>query len=78
MNHTGGNLIIDSSNDPNSIRAKLKALESLAEARGEAVGSGSALELTIKEVAEWANDAKKRGFEIVGVAALSKDPERSR
>lgn len=76
--YLGGNLVIDSSNDPGSIRAKLKALESLAEARGEAIGSGSALELTIKEVAEWANDAKKRGFEIVGVAALSKDPERSR
>ncbi len=76
--YLSGNLVIDSSNDPGSIRAKLKALESLAEARGSAVGSGSALELTIKEVAEWANDAKKRGFEIVGAAALSKDPERSR
>lgn len=76
--YLSGNLVIDTSNDPGSIRAKLKALESLSEARGEAIGSGSALELTIKEVAEWANDAKKRGFEIVGVAALSKDPERSR
>ena len=76
--YLSGNLIIDSSNDPSSIRAKLKALESISEARGEAIGSGSALELTIKEVSEWANDAKKRGFEIVGVAALSKDPERSR
>ncbi|MEM8541094.1 MAG: divergent polysaccharide deacetylase family protein [Pseudomonadota bacterium] len=76
--YLSGNLVIDTSNDPGSIRAKLKALESLSEARGEAIGSGSALELTIKEVAQWANDAKKRGFEIVGVAALSKDPERSR
>lgn len=76
--YLNGNLIIDSSNDAGSIRSKLKALESLAEARGTAVGSGSALELTIKEVADWANDAKKRGFEIVGAAALSKDPERSR
>lgn len=76
--YLSGNLVIDSSNDPSSIRAKLKALETISEARGEAIGSGSALELTIKEVADWANDAKKRGFEIVGVAALSKDPERSR
>lgn len=76
--YLAGNVIIDSSNDGTAIRNKLKALETIATVRGKAVGSGSALELTIKEVAAWANDAKKRGFEIVGVAALSNDPERGR
>lgn len=76
--YAAGNLIIDGSNSPDAIRAKLKALESLAEARGSAIGSGSALELTVKTVAEWANQAKKNGFEIVGIAALANDPERQR
>lgn len=76
--YASGNLILDSSNTPDAIRAKLKALESLAEARGTAIGSGSALELTVKTVANWANEAKKNGFEIVGIAALASDPERQR
>lgn len=74
--YLSNNVNIDSANDAASIRVKLKALESLASARGSAVGYGNALELTVKTVADWANEAKKSGFEIVGVAALAKDPER--
>ncbi|WP_026480802.1 divergent polysaccharide deacetylase family protein [Ahrensia sp. 13_GOM-1096m] len=76
--YAAANVIIDNSNSPDDIRTKLKALEALAEARGTAIGTGSALELTVKTVAEWANQAKKNGFEIVGIAALASDPERKR
>ncbi|WP_306120576.1 MULTISPECIES: divergent polysaccharide deacetylase family protein [unclassified Roseitalea] len=63
--------VIDGSQDPADILERLKALEELADARGSAIGTGSALELTVDTVARWANGAKKRGFEIVGVAALA-------
>lgn len=66
-----GDLIIDASQSRQDILNRLTALEELAEARGYAVGSGSALELTVATVADWANEAKKRGFEIVGVASLA-------
>ncbi|RKF07390.1 divergent polysaccharide deacetylase family protein [Oceaniradius stylonematis] len=64
-------IVIDASRSRDDIEKRLKALEELATARGYAAGSGSALELTVSTVADWANDAKKRGFQIVGVAALA-------
>ncbi|MEL6202652.1 MAG: divergent polysaccharide deacetylase family protein [Pseudomonadota bacterium] len=64
-------LVIDSARSPAEINVRLKALEDLATARGVAIGTGAALDLTIEAVAAWANDAKKRGFEIVGVSALA-------
>jgi polysaccharide deacetylase 2 family uncharacterized protein YibQ len=51
---------------------RLKELEKIAEANGYAIGSGSAFEVTVDAVASWANGAKKRGFEIVGVSALAR------
>ena len=67
-----GNVVIDTSRNRGDILAQLTALEALAERDGQAVGSGSALELTVDTVAEWANEAKKRGFEIVGISALAR------
>ncbi|MEL6920257.1 MAG: divergent polysaccharide deacetylase family protein [Pseudomonadota bacterium] len=64
-------LVIDGSQSPAEIQTRLKALEDLATARGVAIGTGSALGMTIETVSTWANDAKKRGFEIVGVSALA-------
>lgn len=64
-------LVIDVSQSIGDITARLEALEQLAELRGTAIGSGSALEMTVETVARWANDAKKRGYEIVGIAALA-------
>lgn len=66
-------IVIDASRDRTDMETRLKALEELASARGYAVGSGSALELTVATVADWANDAKKRGFELVGVASLASE-----
>ena len=69
--YVGGHIVIDNSQDRAAIAERLKALEDLASAQGYAVGSGSALELTVEAVGEWANEAKKRGFELVGIAALA-------
>ncbi len=63
--------VIDTAQDSAAILKALEGLEALAGARGYAVGSGSAFEATVTTVAQWANEAKKRGIEIVGVAALA-------
>jgi len=67
-----GHVIIDATQDPSAIAERLKELERIAEASGYAIGSGSAFEVTVDSVAAWANGAKKRGFEIVGVSALAR------
>jgi polysaccharide deacetylase 2 family uncharacterized protein YibQ len=70
--YISGNVILDATQDPAAIRDRLKELEKLAETNGYAIGSGSALEVTVEAVAAWANGAKKRGFEIVGISALAR------
>jgi uncharacterized protein len=32
--------------------------------------------VTVEAVAQWSEEAKKRGIEIVGVSALANDPEK--
>ncbi|WP_370322445.1 divergent polysaccharide deacetylase family protein [Oricola sp.] len=70
--YVSGNVVIDGTQDPAAIRDRLEELEKLADINGYAIGSGSALEVTVDTVASWANEAKKRGFEIVGVSALAR------
>ena len=70
--YVSGNVVIDGTRDPAAIRDRLRELEKLADINGYAIGSGSALEVTVDTVASWANEAKKRGFEIVGVSALAR------
>ncbi|MEM0900167.1 MAG: divergent polysaccharide deacetylase family protein [Pseudomonadota bacterium] len=66
------NIVIDASQTSADIQKQLQSLEALAGARGFAVGTGSALSLTVTEVTKWANEAKKRGIEFVGVAAIAR------
>lgn len=70
--YLSGQSVIDTTQDPKAIRARLEELEQIASARGYAIGTGSALETTVDVVANWANEAKKNGFEIVGVSALAR------
>jgi polysaccharide deacetylase 2 family uncharacterized protein YibQ len=67
---------IDGERDKAAILAKLDDLERIARAKGTAIGIGSAFDVTVEAVAEWAAEAKKRGIEIVPVSALAFDPER--
>jgi uncharacterized protein len=39
------------------------------------VGIGPAFNVTVDAVAQWAEEARKRGIEIVPVSALAHDPE---
>lgn len=71
-----GDMVIDQVQDKNEIMKALDRLEAEARARGSAIGIGTGFDVTIDAVADWAAGAKKRGIEIVGVAALARDPEK--
>ncbi len=71
-----GDTVIDSSRDRGEILKKLDELERLARAKGFALGTGSAFDVTVDTVTVWIGEAKKRGIEIVPVSALANDPER--
>lgn len=71
-----GDTIIDAVRDRGEILKKLDQLEATARAKGFAVGTGSAFDQTVDAVASWANEAKKRGIEVVPISAIAVDPER--
>jgi len=67
---------IDDTRDRGSILKKLDELERIARAKGFALGTGSAFDITVETVTSWVEEAKKRGIEIVPVSAVANDPER--
>jgi polysaccharide deacetylase 2 family uncharacterized protein YibQ len=71
-----GNATIDAVQDRGAILKKLDELEATARAKGFAVGTGSAFDVTVDAVASWVNEAKKRGIEIVPISAVAVDPEK--
>lgn len=68
---------IDETRDRGSILKKLDELERVARAKGFALGTGSAFDVTVDTVTSWVAEARKRGIEIVPVSAVAADPERS-
>jgi uncharacterized protein len=74
--YASGNLVIDGIQDKNEILKKLDELEASARASGSAIATATAFDVTVEAVAEWSEEAKKRGIEIVGVSALAEDPEK--
>jgi polysaccharide deacetylase 2 family uncharacterized protein YibQ len=71
-----GDTFIDAERDRGSILKKLDQLEATARARGFALGTGSAFDVTVEAVRSWVDEAKKRGIEIVPVTAVTLDPEK--
>jgi polysaccharide deacetylase 2 family uncharacterized protein YibQ len=71
-----GDGTIDAVQDRGAILKKLDELEATARAKGFAVGTGTAFDVTVDAVASWVNEAKKRGIEIVPVSAVAVDPEK--
>ncbi|MFI0844498.1 divergent polysaccharide deacetylase family protein [Mesorhizobium sp. IMUNJ 23232] len=71
-----GDATLDTDRDRGAILKKLDELERTARAKGFAIGTGFAFDSTVDAVATWANEAKKRGIEIVPISALASDPER--
>ena len=71
-----GNAIIDAVQDRGAILNKLDELERTARAKGFAIGTGNAFDVTVDAVTSWASEARKRGIEIVPISAVASDPER--
>ncbi|MCX7303431.1 MAG: divergent polysaccharide deacetylase family protein [Hyphomicrobiales bacterium] len=71
-----GDAIIDGERDRGAILKKLDQLEATARAKGFALGTGSAFDVTVDAVTAWVAEAKKRGIEIVPVSAVAVDPEK--
>lgn len=67
---------IDAEQDRGAILKKLDQLEATARAKGFAIGTGSAFDVTVDAVTAWVNEAKKRGIEIVPISAVASDPEK--
>nr|WP_269931519.1 divergent polysaccharide deacetylase family protein [Aminobacter sp. HY435] len=71
-----GDAIIDAVQERSAILNKLDELERTARAKGFAIGTGNAFDVTVDAVASWAGEARKRGIEIVPISAVASDPER--
>jgi polysaccharide deacetylase 2 family uncharacterized protein YibQ len=74
--YAAADLVIDGERERGAILARLDDLERTARARGFALGTGSAFDVTVRTVAEWVREAKRRGIEIVPVSAVANDPEK--
>lgn len=71
-----GDAIIDAVQERGAILDKLDELERTARAKGFAIGTGNAFDVTVDAVASWASEVRKRGIEIVPISAVASDPER--
>jgi polysaccharide deacetylase 2 family uncharacterized protein YibQ len=66
-------MTIDSTTTDAAIDARLGQLESLARSRGLAIGTASALPLSVKRIVEWAKGLEARGVLLVPVSASVKE-----
>lgn len=71
--HASANVIIDANRNADQMRNNLKVLESLAKARGFAIGTASAFPETVAVIEEWAKQAEKSDIILVPVSNLLKD-----
>jgi len=63
------NLVIDASAEARAIAKALAELEEEARRTGFAIGTGTGLEMTIEEVAEWAKSLNDRGILLVPLSS---------
>ncbi|SOE16773.1 hypothetical protein SAMN05877838_1655 [Hoeflea halophila] len=69
-------LVLDATQERGYILSKLDELERIARRNGTAMGVASAFEVSVDAIANWAEEAKARGIEIVSASAVADDPER--
>ena len=67
---------VDLDRDPDAIDQELRRLEELARGTGSAIGVASAFPQTVDAIDRWIAGVERRGFEIVPVSALVRDPRR--
>ena len=74
--YAAADIAIDGERERGAILKKLDEAERTARAKGFAIATGSAFDVTVDAVASWAQEARRRGIEIVPVSALAHDPEK--
>lgn len=63
--------IIDDRLSGVAIERQLAALETGAQQRGQALGTGFAYPVTLEKVAQWATEVEQRGFQLAPASALT-------
>ncbi len=74
--HAFANVQLDGELSRDAILKRLDELERTARRNGSAIGIASAFDESVDAIAEWCEEAGKRGLEIVGVSALADIPAR--
>ncbi len=75
-NHTPfarGDVVIDGVASDDAISARLSQLEQVARAKGVAVGTASALPITLKHLQTWVRSLEGRGLVLVPVSAIARE-----
>ncbi|MDP3802253.1 divergent polysaccharide deacetylase family protein [Brevundimonas sp.] len=70
------NRIIDEQQTPTAIVGQLNALEALAKARGQAMGTGFSYPVTVEAVARWTAELEARGLQLAPASAMTQRPGR--
>lgn len=70
----GADLVIDAVTTPAEIASRLAQLEQIARSRGIAVGTASALPVSVREIANWARTLEPRGVTLVPASAAVPPP----
>ncbi|HYC97495.1 divergent polysaccharide deacetylase family protein [Brevundimonas sp.] len=70
------NRIIDEQQSPAAIVGQLNALEALAKARGQALGTGFSYPVTVEAAARWTAGLDARGLQLAPASALANRPGR--
>ncbi len=71
-----GDVVVDTQLDRTAILRKLDDLERIARRNGTAIGTASAFDESVSAIAQWMEEAEKRGIEFVGVSALVKETKK--
>ncbi|CAN7356468.1 divergent polysaccharide deacetylase family protein [Brevundimonas sp. LjRoot202] len=70
------NRIVDQQQSPAAIMGQLNALEALAKARGQALGTGFSYPVTVEAAARWTAGLDARGLQLAPASALASRPGR--
>lgn len=69
-----GDVVIDGVATEAEIDGRLAQLEQIARSRGMAVGTASALPVSVRRIAEWAKSLEARGITLVPISATQRAP----
>ena len=71
-----GDVLLDAQRDEEAIEAQLAKLEEIASGTGHAVGVATAFPESVAAISDWLKSVESRGFEVVPISAIARDPGR--